>query len=94
MWLTPNLLAQNNQLRNEKGKKMSKTQTNEGRDQIQKLENYVGNVQTQLNHEKKELEVKFVPLTARIDDCKVEIEETRRSQEADVKKKKIAVNFV
>ena len=49
------------------------------------MEKYVRNVQTQLNHEKKELEVKFVPLTARIDDCKVEMEETRRSQEADVK---------
>ena len=53
------LLAQNNQLRNEKGKKMSKTQTNEGRVQIQKLENYVGNVQTQLNHEKRELTAKL-----------------------------------
>ena len=35
------LLAQINQLRNEKGKKMSKTQRNEGEVQIQKLEKYV-----------------------------------------------------
>ena len=32
------LMAQNRQLRNEKGKKMSKTQTNEGRVQIQKFQ--------------------------------------------------------
>ena len=53
------LLAQNTQLRNEKCKKMSKTQTNQGKVQIQKLEEHVGNVQTQLDHEKRELTSKL-----------------------------------
>ena len=53
------LLAQNNQLRNEKGRKMTKTQTTEGEVQIQRLEEYVGNVQTQSTHEKRELTAKL-----------------------------------
>ena len=72
------LLAQNNQLRNEKGKKMSKTQTNEGRVQIQKLENYVGNVQTQLNHEKREL-------TAKLSHGNLFLEDSCCSQELEMK---------
>ena len=70
------LLAQNNQLRNEKGKKMSKTQTNEGRVQIQKLENYVGNVETQLNHEKRELTAKLSHGNLFLEDscCNLELE--------------------
>ena len=70
------LLAQNNQLRNEKGKKMSKTQTNEGRVQIQKLEKYVGNVQTQLNHEKRELTAKLLQRNLFLEDscCSLELE--------------------
>ena len=84
------LEAQNEELlkgqqENKKGKMMSETTKTSLETKILKLQTFVGDVQTQLNHEKKELEVKFVPLTARIDDCKVEIEETRRSQEADVK---------
>ena len=84
------LEAQNEELlkgqqENKKGKIMSETTKTSLETKILKLQTFVGDVQTQLNHEKKELEVKFVPLTARIDDCKVEIEETRRSQEADVK---------
>ena len=84
------LEAQNEELlkgqqENKKGKMMSETTKTSLETKILKLQTFVGDVQTQLNHEKKELEVKFVPLTARIDDCKVEMEETRRSQEANVK---------
>ena len=70
------LLAQNNQLRNEKGKNMSTTQTNEGRVQIQKLEKYVGNVQTQLNHEKRELTARLSHGNLFLEDscCSVELE--------------------
>ena len=70
------LLVQNNQLRKEKGKKMSKTQTNEGRVQIQKLEKYVGNVETQLNHEKKKLTAKLSYFNLLLEDscCSLKLE--------------------
>ena len=53
------LLAKIDQLRNEKDNEISKTQTNKGEVQIQKLEKYVGNVQTELDHEKRELSAKL-----------------------------------
>ena len=72
------LLAQNNQLKNEKDQKMSKTQTNEGRVQIKKLEKYVGNVQTQLDHEKRDL-------TAKISHCNLFLKDSRCSLELKMK---------
>jgi hypothetical protein len=72
------LLSQNIQLRNEKGKEMSKTQTNEGEVQIQKLETYVGNVQTQLDHEKREL-------TAKLSHGNLFLEDSCRSLELEMK---------
>ena len=83
------LMAQNRQLRKEKGKKMSKTQKAAEEAQIRKLENYVRDVQTQLNHEKKEI-------VAKISRCNFYLEESSSSQEldrklADCKKTKLAV---
>ena len=83
------LMAQNRQLRNEKGKKFSKTQKAAEEAQIWKLENYVRDVQTQLNHEKKEI-------VAKISHCNFYLEESSSSQEldrklADCKKTKLAV---
>ena len=83
------LMAQNRQLRKEKGKKMSKTQKAAEEAQIHKLENYVRDVQTQLNHEKKEI-------VAKISRCNFSLEESSSSQEldrklADCKKTKLAV---
>ena len=83
------LMAQTRQLRNEKGKKMSKTQKAAEEAQIGKLEDYVRDVQTQLNHEKKEI-------VAKISQCNFYLEESSSSQEldrklADGKKTKLAV---
>ena len=83
------LMAQNRQLRNEKGKKMSKTQKAAEEAQIWKLENYVRDVQTQLNHEKK-------GIVAKISRCNFYLEESSSSQEldrklADCKTTKLAV---
>ena len=70
------LMAQCNQLRNEKSKKMTKTQTNEGEVQIKKLETYVRNVQTQLNHEKRELTAKLLTNKTFLEDscCSIDLE--------------------
>ena len=76
------LMAQCNQLRNEKSKKMTKTQTNEGEVQIKKLETYVRNVQTQLNHEKREL-------TAKLSHCNLYLKDFCCSQKFDVKNAKV-----
>ena len=76
------LMAQCNQLRNEKSKKMTKTQTNEGEVQIKKLEMYVRNVQTQLNHEKREL-------TAKLSHCNLYLKDFCCSQKFDVKNAKV-----
>jgi hypothetical protein len=83
------LMAQTRQLRNEKGKKMSKTQKAAEEAQIGKLEDYVRDVQTQLNHEKKEI-------VAKISQCNFYLEESSSSQEldrklADCKETKLAV---
>ena len=83
------LMAQTRQLRNEKGKKMSKTQKAAEEAQIGKLEDYVRGVETQLNHEKKEI-------VAKISQCNFYLEESSSSQEldrklADGKKTKLAV---
>ena len=83
------LMAQNRQLRNEKSKKMSKTQKAAEEAQIWKLENYVRDVQTQLNHETKEI-------VAKISHCNFYLEESSSSQELDrkledCKKTKLAV---
>ena len=72
------LVAQINQLRKEKGEKMSKTQKKEGEVQVQKLEEHVGDVQTQLNHEKREL-------TAKISHCNLFLEDSHCSQELEQK---------
>ena len=83
------LVAQINQLRKEKGKKMSKTQTIEGEVQVQKLEVYVRDVQTQLNQEKREL-------TAKLSHCNLFLKDSHCSQElqlriAECKTTKLAV---
>ena len=83
------LMAQYRQLQNEKGKKMTKTQKAAEEAQIRKLENYVRDVQTQLNHEKKEI-------VAKISHCNFYLEESSSSQEldrklADCKKTKLSV---
>ncbi len=68
---------------------MSKTQKAAEEDQIGKLEDYVRGVETQLNHEKKEI-------VAKISQCNFYLEESSSSQEldrklADGKKTKLAV---
>ena len=83
------LTAQNRQLQNEKGKKMSKIQKAAEETQIRKLENYVRDVQTQLNHEKKEI-------VAKISHCNFYLEESSSIREidqnlADCKKTTLAV---
>ena len=82
------LLAQINQLRNEKDKKMSKTQTNAGEVQIQKLKKYVGVVETQLNLEKKELTAKLLNSKTFLEDscCSIDLE----MKIAEVKTTKLA----
>ena len=82
------LLAQINQLRNEKDKKMSKTQTNAGEVQIQKLKKYVGMVETQLNLEKRELTAKLLNSKTFLEDscCSIDLE----MKIAEVKTTKLA----
>ena len=72
------LMAQNRQLRNVKGKKMSKTQKAAEEDQIWKLEDYVKDQLCQLNQKKREI-------VAKISRCNMFLEESHCSQEFDQK---------
>jgi len=73
------------QLESENGKKLSETQVAAIDSKILQLQNFVMDIQTKLNHEKKEREVDQSALNTRISECTTEISETRRRRDADLK---------
>ena len=77
-------LAKGNQ-ENENGKRISESTKSELEAKILQLQNFVMEVQSKLNHEKKERENDCNVLTTRIGECNSKIVDTHQRREADLK---------
>ena len=70
---------------NENGKRMSESTKSALEAKILQLQNFVMEVQSKLNHEKKERENDRTVLTTRIGECDTKIVDTHQRREADLK---------
>lgn len=74
----------------ETGKKMSETQKAALETKIIQLQNVIMDVQSKLNHERKEREVDLNSMSTRISECNAEIADGRRKRDADLKELQVA----